>query len=415
MGRSMPPLNLKAALPIVLAMVSVMSLGCQQSRMVTGGVRAIWVTRGDYRSPDDVTRIMEDCSRGGFNVVVFQVRGNGTTFYPSRIEPWAEQFEFQNPGFDPLALAIQEAHRRKLELHAWVNVMPAWRGTKAPTCPEQLYNKHPNWFWYDQQGRRQPLTSFYVSLNPCLPEVRQYLVDVFREIVANYAIDGLHMDYIRFPSEPPAIPSGSGIDYPRDAKTLALYKKATGLEPDANPESWKKWRTDQVTQLVADIRTMMRRERPSAALSASVGAEYNESLRFFRDDRRWVREQLLDAAFLMNYKSDLAAFDSALTGWLPLRSEVTVVPGLWFAPRLDTAKGIEVVKQQIQSSHQKTGNFCVFSYGALFEIRENRDRFGEEDRPAARQTEATTRRTARRKALLPVTRLVAPSVLATGG
>ena len=135
-------------------------------------------------------------------------------FYPSKIEPWAEQFDYQDPGYDPLATALREAHARDMELHAWMNIMPAWRGTKPPTCPDQIYNTHPEWFWYDQHGNRQALSRFYVSLNPCLPEVREYLVRVLEEVVANYPIDGIHMDYIRFPSEPPATPRGSGIDYP---------------------------------------------------------------------------------------------------------------------------------------------------------------------------------------------------------
>ncbi len=411
MARSNPRAYTKIWWGMSSALALAATAGCQQSRMITGGVRAIWVTRGDYRTAEDVTRIMEDCHQGGFNVVVFQVRGNGTVFYPSRIEPWAEQFNFTSPGFDPLALAIEEAHKRGMELHTWVNVMPAWRGAKPPSCPEQLYNKHPDWFWYDQHGKRQPLTSaFYVSVNPCLPEVRRYLVDVFHEIAANYPIDGLHMDYIRFPNEPPAIPAGSGIDYPRDAKTLALYRQATGLSPDADRAAWNKWRTEQVTQLVADIRAMMRWTRPSAALSASVGAEYQESLRFFRDDRRWAREKLIDAAFPMNYRPDLASFDARLGEWLSLRNTVTVVPGLWFAPGLSTTQGIDVARQQIQSSLHKTGSFCVFSYASLFDARDNRNRFGEESRPAARQSEARQQREARRKALLPVTRFAPPPI-----
>lgn len=399
---------LRASSLCCLALALAASAGCQQGKMFTGGVRAIWVTRGDFRTADDITRIMEDCRQGGFNVVVFQVRGNGTVFYPSKIEPWAEQFNFSSPGFDPLESACREAHKRGLELHAWVNVMPAWRGTRPPASPEQLYNRHPDWFWYDQRGNRQPLNSFYVSLNPCLPEVRGYIVDVFHELVANYPVDGLHMDYIRFPNEPPAIPQGSDIDYPRDAKTLALYKQATGLTPDADRAAWNKWRTDQVTALVVDIRSNMRRTRPLAALSASVGAEYEGSLRHFRDDRRWVKEKLIDAAFPMNYKADLASFDSGLSGWLPLRSAVTVVPGLWFAPRLDTAQGIEVVRQQIQSSLQKTGNYCVFAYSSLFDVRDDREHLGDEAPGTNRQAEAKQRREARRKALLPVTRLTQP-------
>lgn len=399
----------KAVLLTLLGLLLAATAGCRQGRMMTGDVRAIWVTRFDYKTADDVAKIMEDCSQAGFNVVVFQVRGNATAFYPSKIEPWAEQFDFKSPGFDPLAVACNEAHERGLELHAWVNVIPAWRGTKPPSCPDQLYNKRPEWFWYDQQGNRQPLTTFYVSLNPCLPEVREYTVDVFHEIVANYPIDGLHMDYIRFPSEPPAIPAGSDIDYPRDARTLALYKEATGLEPDTNRESWNRWRTDQVTKLVADIRSMMRRTKPSAALSASVGAEYPESLRFFRDDRQWVKEKLIDAAFLMNYQADLAGFDARLSGWLPLRKEVTVIPGLWFAPRLETAEGVDVVRQQVLSAFDKTGNYCVFSYASLFDGLDKGDGVGGEAAPPARQVQARQQRQARREALLPITKLVQPS------
>jgi uncharacterized lipoprotein YddW (UPF0748 family) len=160
---------------------------------------------------------------------------------------------------------------------------------------------------------------------------------------------------------------------------------------------------------VADIRSMMRWTKPAAALTASVGAEYEESLRYFRDDRQWVKDGLIDAAFLMNYQPDVAGFDSRMTEWMPLKDTVTVVPGLWFAPRLETAEGIEVARQQIQSAEAKTGNYCVFSYAALFEVRDNRDRIGEEDEPQRRQAEARQRRAARREALLPVTKLMPPA------
>jgi uncharacterized lipoprotein YddW (UPF0748 family) len=70
------------------------------TKAVARGIRGIWVTRMDYKTAEDVTAIMENCRQAGFNQVVFQVRGNGTVFYPSKIEPWAEQFDFRSPGFD---------------------------------------------------------------------------------------------------------------------------------------------------------------------------------------------------------------------------------------------------------------------------------------------------------------------------
>lgn len=101
-------------------------------------VRAIWVTRWDYKKPEDVRLIVSNCAGLGFNVILFQVRGNGTVFYPSQIEPWAWELTSDgpattgtDPGWDPLKIAIAEAHKLGVEPHAYVNVRPGqW------PCPE---------------------------------------------------------------------------------------------------------------------------------------------------------------------------------------------------------------------------------------------------------------------------------------
>jgi uncharacterized lipoprotein YddW (UPF0748 family) len=389
-------------LALAIAGLSLLA-GCQTGPRMAGPVRAIWVTRFDYKTADDVNRIIENCDDAGFNTVVFQVRGNGTAFYRSQIEPWAEQFNFTDPGFDPLQVAVAKARERGVQLHAWVNVVPGWRGTKPPTDPNQVYNTHPEWFWYDQQGQRQPLTSFYVSLNPCLPEVRQYIVSVMKEIVANYDVDGIHMDYIRFPNEPPAIPAGSGIDYPRDARTLALYKEQTHLAPDENAEAWNRWRTEQVTQLVADIHDMMRANRPRAALTASVGSDPESSVRHFRDEKAWIQRKLIDAAFPMNYKSDLETFKTGLASWLPPSEDMPIVPGMWFASRIAPEAQPEVARQQIEYAIQTTGNVCVFSYASLFDSSDRDELAPARDGNAGDRAERQRQlREKRRQAILPL-------------
>lgn len=393
----------------VLGSVVVLGLlsGCRTGPRFDGPVRAVWVVRTDYGNPEDVKQVMANCADAGFNNVIFQVRGNGTVYYPSKIEPWSEEYDYQSPGFDPLAVACREAHARNLKIHAWVNVMPAWKGETPPKCPDQLYNKHPEWFWYDQHGQRQPLNSFYVSLNPCLPEVRTYLVEVFRELLANYPLDGLHMDYIRFPNEPPAIPRGSDIDYPRDKRTLELYRRDSWLwpNPDDNKANWDRWRTRQVTKLVAQIRDMIRETRPQAVYSASVGSSRKQSLDHFRDELHWVRWGLIDAAFPMNYKPDVQKFDQGLEMWMPYRGQVDVVPGLWFDGKLPTEQGISVVRQQIASAVDKTGNFCLFSYTSLFDPpagrQDQRAQPADSARPRGR---STGQRELRRQQLLPYIR-----------
>jgi uncharacterized lipoprotein YddW (UPF0748 family) len=378
------------------------------SGVTRGPIKAVWVTRYDFKTPADVTTIMDNCKQAGFNTVVFQVRGNGTVLYPSKLEPWSEQFNYTSPGFDPLGLACAEAHKRGLQLHAWMNVVPAWRGTSPPSNPDQLYNKHPEWFWYDQQGRRQPLSGFYVSLNPCLPEVREYITNVLREVAANYDVDGIHMDYIRFPNEPPAIPTGSGIDYPRDAKTLALYKQATGLAPDDDAKAWNAWRTEQVTLLVRDIHRMMRAVRPQAALAASVGSNAEQSLHHFRDELRWAREGLIDQAYPMNYRPNVELFKAGLTMWLPLREQVTVVPGLWFDGKLPVDQGTAVVRQQIEAANEATGNFCVFSYASLFDSRDATASVSTRPVSSERAQRSREAREIRRQVVVPLVQTIQP-------
>ena len=190
------------------------------------------MARFHYRYPDDIRTIMRNCARDGFNTVLWQVRGEGTVLYPSRIEPWSAEYGYRDPGFDPLRLAVEEAHRNGLRIEPWVNVMPGWKGPKPPPVRSQLWHAHPDWFLRDAAGARQPLGKFYVILNPCLPEVRHYIASVIEEIVANYDVDGVHLDYVRYAWE--TTPNARDF-YPRDPTTLSVYRQQTGRHPDDNP------------------------------------------------------------------------------------------------------------------------------------------------------------------------------------
>lgn len=323
------------------------------SRSSVWPARAIWVPRAAYRSPEEIVGVMDRCCRAGFNTVLFQVRGEGTAYYGSNIEPRA-----YTATFDPLVIACREAHRRGMALHAWVNVMPAWKGSSPPRDPKQLYNAHPDWFWYDQHGKRQPLADFYVSLNPCLPEVRHYLVGVMREIVTRYPVDGLHLDYIRMPMDE----AKRGTDYPYDARTLSLYRKASGKRPQDGTAAWSKWRTEQVTQVVRDIRSMTQQARPGLMLTAACGPDLNEfRSRFFQDGPGWLRAGLLDAVFVMNYNSKTANFRKRQDEWFRAAGGKMVAAGVGEYLHNDPA----VTAEQLRLARQWGKGFAVFSYTSL--------------------------------------------------
>lgn len=321
--------------------------------------RAVWVPREIYTSPQQIAALMEAVRQAGLNTVLFQVRGYATAYYYSSIEPFAYEFPKGGPGFDPLAVACHEAHMRGIALHAWINVMPGWAGDKPPSDKNHLYHRHPEWFWYDQRGRRQPLSGWYVSVNPCLPEVRSYLVGICREIVTRYPVDGLHLDYIRFPSEQ----SPRGADYPHDARTLELYRKATGQKPSSNRKAWVQWRTLQVTQLVWEIHSMIRRERPKVRLTAACPADLETArLTCFQDGPLWLRSGYVDGVFLMNYTSNNRTFRNRHELWQREAGGRRVAAGIGVYMHSSDGTSLE----QLKMARQWNGGFAFFSSPYLF-------------------------------------------------
>ncbi len=354
------------------ALVMVLLSGCHGVRKAAEfgraePVRAVWVTRWDYKTPQDVAAVLENCKRAGFNTILWQARGAGTALYRSRIEPWSPEFEGKDPGFDPLALACSEAHKRGLTLHAWVNVMPAWHGNKLPTDRRQLLNAHPDWFLRDAQNRPQPM-GWYLSLNPCYPEVRDYLVGVCHEIVARYPVDGLHLDYIRFPNDyHKGYDAMGGVpDYPRDSRTLAMFRRATGKSPDDDAIAWRNWRATQVNVLMKRLRDMVDRTKRGVALTAAVGADPDRAFNgHYQDARKWITQGWVDGVFTMNYASAMGEFEGRFAKWQPWMAQRPVATGIMFDQRDPL-----LVQGQVTSAVRHGTHFAAFAYNSMFERRD---------------------------------------------
>lgn len=302
---------------------------------------------------------MRDCESLGLNTVLFQVRGTADAFYHSKLEPRAEELWGTDPRFDPLAVAIREAHRRGLALHAWVNVLPLWKGKTPPRDPRHLFYRRPAWRLTDQSGRSQPLGDHYVIVNPCWPDVRRYLAAVLVDIVRRYPVDGLHLDYIRFVTEE-ALP---GADYPFDPQTASLYQRATGRSPRPGDAEWNRWRTEQIDRLVAEISAAVRRNRPDAMLSAAVVADRLTGYeQFFQNGPRWLARGWVDAVFPMIYRTDSRQFERLLRDWRSHSGGRPVIAGIGVYKHSDVA----TTERQVRLARELADGFALFSYASMF-------------------------------------------------
>ena len=173
--------------------------------------------------------------QNGINAVMFQVRPAADAFYAKSREPWSKYLtgtQGKAPGYDPLEFAVAEAHKRSMELHAWLNPYRAtFDGRFSSLAPDHITRTKPEWFFiYD--GIK--------LFNPGLPEVREYIVQVILDVVKNYDVDGIHMDDYFYPYPV----RGQVI---QDADAYAKY----GQDFD-NIKDWRRDNVDKLIHMLAD-------------------------------------------------------------------------------------------------------------------------------------------------------------------
>ena len=271
--------------------------GTQDTAGPTGPVelRGIWVTRWSWSTAADIDSIMDQVAAGGFNAVFFQIRGNFDAYYDSPYEPWASRLAGtlgQDPGWDPLASAVESAHAHGLQLHAYMNAFPFWSGTSAPASVgvAHPYELHPDWTVADTSGEGMALNSSYIFAAPGAPEVQAHIAKVAGDIADRYAVDGIHLDYVRFP----------GSQYSHDAASVAAYAASGG------GLSWEDWERQQVIAAVQAVRA-----RIDLPLTAAVWGIYENSygwsgvsqgnIDYYQDSWAFLEEGATDANIPMIY------------------------------------------------------------------------------------------------------------------
>ncbi|MDQ3279166.1 MAG: family 10 glycosylhydrolase, partial [Bacteroidota bacterium] len=196
----------------------------------------------------------------GMNAMFFQVRGQSDAMYPSTFEPWSAvlnpgHVQGKDPGWDPLLFAIDETHKRGMELHAWINPYRAVANTDSLSkiSTQHIAKQHPEWLI--TAGKEQ-------ILNPGLPEVRKYLLDVITDIVTRYDVDGIHFDDYFYPNAP----FNDDVTYNADPRG---FPATTAGRAD--------WRRDNVTLLIKQLYETIKQLKPWVKFGVSPSGIYRSS------------------------------------------------------------------------------------------------------------------------------------------
>lgn len=212
----------------------------------------------------ELTKILDILKNAGINAVMFQVRSMGDAMYASTLEPWSQYLtgvrgDAPAKGWDPLAFAVKEAHSRGMELHAWVNPYRLANGAVPARCRVASGSGYfdpaaKGWTmtWRKPAAKGQKSTAVSV-LDPGNPDVRKHIVEVCREIITGYDVDGLVFDDYFYPD---GLPLGNGYDFAEYQSYRTRHKE--GSKPLCQAD----WRRDNVAKTVADVKKMIDSERP---------------------------------------------------------------------------------------------------------------------------------------------------------
>jgi len=279
-------------------------------------VRAIWVDRGTIVAAGSERKLAEVFDRmaaAGVNTVFFETVNAGYTIYPSAIAPQ------QNPltrGWDPLESAVKLAHQRKMELHAWVWVYGVGNKrhnalvNKPANYIGPVLERNPTWINLERNGTKfAPEGKTF--LDPANPAVQSYLLNLYKEIVTRYDVDGLQLDYIRYPRQE------NGRDFGFGTAARGKFQALTGVDPITltpnNPSLWWMWTTfkvQQVDEFVAKVSKEIKQIKPRTIISAAVfpWKPLDRINKMQQNWEAWVNRGDVDLLVPMTYAPDTSVF-----------------------------------------------------------------------------------------------------------
>ena len=309
-------------LALLIGFAAVISISCKKKTSGGGGgtptpiptpawdvnaIRGAWITTTASTaldSRDNIRQMVANCKAAGINHLFVVVYNNARTTYPSNVmnnligKPILERFA----GRDPLQECVEEGHAAGLKVHAWFEY---GFSSSYSASGGAIVNAKPNWAARDLAGNLVVKNGFD-WLNGLHPEVQQFLIDLFKEVVSNYAIDGVQGD-----DRLPAMPSTGGYD----TYTVNLYKNENGGNTPpttATDANWLRWRADKLNLFVKRLRSEVKTIKPTVLFTISPSPYPFGYTEYLQDWPTWVDSSWVDAVLPQCYRYDINAYTAVL-------------------------------------------------------------------------------------------------------
>ena len=348
-------------------------------------IRGVWITRWDIDEPLKVFELLDklDKCKNDYhiNTLFVQIYARGEAMYNSSFVPRATELFGTPMNYDPLKLILETAHNRGYKVHAWLNLFYVWSQAPFPDSKDHISYKHPDWFIGDYSGNSMKFFSIDkikalnlegYFLEPGNVKVRKYLKEVVTEIVKNYNIDGIHMDYCRFPGRDYGYDTPARVTFmrenyvdPLELQNESALKSEYGKYASSDLECrWDDWRREQVTLTVKTLAQAAKALKPNIQVSAAVIGDYKyASGDLFQDWKLWADSGYVDFVVPMLYSSSIGWVEKKSKRIAELVGNNKVAIGLG-AYLMDYTN---LLQEIIKIDGIRTRGYLLFSYGGMVE------------------------------------------------
>ena len=284
-------------------------------------LRALWVDAfgPGFKTPKEVDRLIADAKSMRLNALFVQVSRRADCYCNKAAMPRTADPAVPT-GFDPLEDVIAKAHAAGIQVHAWIITTGIWNASQPFGAPEHPYLLHGlsakgRDFWLNARQDGETKVGADSFFDPGHPDASEFIAQMYSSVVANYAVDGVQFDRVRYPdSGDPNFNPVWGYN-PTSLERFLKEAKRTSL-PAPTDAAWVQWRRDQVTNLVRRVYLEVKAIRPEIWVSAATitykeapsTLEQFENTRTYRevlqDWPAWMQEGIVDLNIPMNYKRD---------------------------------------------------------------------------------------------------------------
>ncbi len=338
-------------------------------------LKGTWI-RPTEKSIYEVRRTLDSMQSIGINTVFLETYFHGYTIFPSRTMR-SYNFTEQNPifaGFDPLKAYVTEAHARNMKVHVWFESF--YVGNKHPSNdPNSILSIRPEWGNKNKANAGKegyvphPVEHNGYFLDPANPEIHNFLVLIVKEIISTYGVDGVNLDYIRYPSSQKATSAGfeaSNWGYTQYARDE--FKKIYGTDPASikyKDELWYKWNEYRQNKITVYLSKMRKAARGKVVLSAVVFPDYRAALETKQQNWvKWTNDDYLDAITPLILTSDDTLFEIMFKEIKTKMSSQTIIyPGLFVGFMEGEAE--DLLKQINVSRSLKSNGVILFDWAHL--------------------------------------------------